>query len=432
MQTSRLYTSSVIILSLSSLVENLAYALPMSYFPNYVQILGASVAYIGLFTAAFTAANATLSQKFGSLSDRVGRKKLIQAGLLADVVLGTLTGIIWNWAPLLVIRVLNGVATAAVAAPAEASLVDQVPEDRRGEALGFYLTLSMVGFNMGPVFGGVIQFLCNDILQIGLEWSYRVPFFVDSLLAFIAFFLVWWGVKETREIGSTEAPVQRGEDLGLSKKLRFSLRILYISSLATGFAVGFIIPITVLYFGDVFQATSLQIGIILSISGFVGLTCNLYAGRISDRVGRKPIIALGSLPSRLAIVALPFAPDLLSAAGIAVFQSFGHNVAMPASRALNADLIPEKVRGKLFGRLAAFFSLGAVLGPVLSTWIYDAYRYGVFEVPWLGNLVVRGAGFPFFLSSAIGLFSLLLLLVFVEEPRRRRLRSIDNSARNFT
>ena len=417
---------------MSSLVENLAYALPMSYFPNYVQILGASVAYIGLFTAAFTAANATLSQKFGSLSDRVGRKKLIQAGLLADVVLGTLTGIIWNWAPLLVIRVLNGVATAAVAAPAEASLVDQVPEDRRGEALGFYLTLSMVGFNMGPVFGGVIQFLCNDILQIGLEWSYRVPFFVDSLLAFIAFFLVWWGVKETREIGSTEAPVQRGEDLGLSKKLRFSLRILYISSLATGFAVGFIIPITVLYFGDVFQATSLQIGIILSISGFVGLTCNLYAGRISDRVGRKPIIALGSLPSRLAIVALPFAPDLLSAAGIAVFQSFGHNVAMPASRALNADLIPEKVRGKLFGRLAAFFSLGAVLGPVLSTWIYDAYRYGVFEVPWLGNLVVRGAGFPFFLSSAIGLFSLLLLLVFVEEPRRRRLRSIDNSARNFT
>ncbi|MDH5703851.1 MAG: MFS transporter, partial [Aigarchaeota archaeon] len=271
---------------MSSLVENLAYALPMSYFPNYVQILGASVAYIGLFTAAFTAANATLSQKFGSLSDRVGRKKLIQAGLLADVVLGTLTGIIWNWAPLLVIRVLNGVATAAVAAPAEASLVDQVPEDRRGEALGFYLTLSMVGFNMGPVFGGAIQFLCNDILQIGLEWSYRVPFFVDSLLAFIAFFLVWWGVKETREIGSTEAPVQRGEDLGLSKKLRFSLRILYISSLATGFAVGFIIPITVLYFGDVFQATSLQIGIILSISGFVGLTCNLYAGRISDRVGR--------------------------------------------------------------------------------------------------------------------------------------------------
>jgi len=419
MRTSKLYTPSVIILSSASLVENLAYALPMSYFPNYVQLLGVSVAYIGLFTAAFTAANATLSQKFGSLSDRVGRKRLIQAGLLIDVVLGILTGIVWSWAPLLIIRVLNGVATAAVAAPAEASLVDQVPEDRRGEALGFYLTMSMVGFNMGPVFGGAIQFLCNDILGFGLEWSYRIPFFVDSLLAFIAFFLVWWGVKETRGKGFPRRTVQQEGDLRLSKKVMFSLRILYISSLAIGFAVGFIIPITVLYFGDAFNATSLQIGIILSVSGFVGLTCNLYAGKISDRVGRKPIIALGSFPSRLSTIALPFAPDLVSAAGITVFRSFGHNVAMPASRALNADLIPEKVRGKLFGRMAAFFSLGAILGPVLSTLIYDAYRFQVFEVPWLGNLVVKGAGIPFFVSSAVGLFSLFLLLAFVEEPRRK-------------
>jgi MFS family permease len=419
MRTSTLYTSSVIILSLSSLVENLAYSLPMSYFPDFVQFLGASVAYIGLFTAAFTAANATLSQKFGSISDKIGRKRLIQAGLLTDVFLGTLTGLIWNWAPLLIVRVLNGVATAAVAAPAEASLVDQVPADRRGEALGFYLTLSMVGFNMGPVLGGAIQFLSNDVLGIGLEWSYRIPFFVDSLLAVIAFFLVWWGVEETRGGCSPKKTVQLEEDSELSKKVKFSLRILYISSLSTGFAVGFIIPITVLYFGDIFNATPLQIGVILSISGFVGLTCNLYAGKISDRIGRKPIIALGSLPSRLSTIALPFAPNFISAAGITIFRSFGHNIAMPASRALNADLIPEKVRGKLFGRLAAFFSLGAVLGPVLSTWIYAAYRFQTFEVPWLGNLSVRGAGIPFFVSSAIGLFSLFLLLVFVEEPKRR-------------
>ena len=423
MRGSKLYTSSVIILSLSSLVENLAFALPMSYFPDFVQFLGASVAYIGLFTAAFTAANATLSQKFGSLSDKIGRKRLILAGLLTDVFLGTLTGLIWNWAPLLVVRVLNGVATAAVAAPAEASLVDQVPAHRRGEALGFYLTLSMVGFNMGPVFGGAIQFLCNDVLRIGLEWSYRVPFFVDSLLAVIAFFLVWWGVEETRGKRAPKRTVQQEGASEMSKKVKFSLRILYISALATGFAVGFIIPITVLYFGDIFNATPLQIGIILSLSGFVGLTCNLYAGKISDRIGRKPIIAIGSLPSRLSTIALPFAPNLISAAGITVFRSFGHNIAMPASRALNADLIPEKVRGKLFGRLAAFFSLGAVLGPVLSTWIYAAYRFQAFEVPWLGNLVVRGAGIPFFISSIIGLFSLFLLLAFVEEPRRRNARA---------
>jgi MFS family permease len=420
MKTARLYTTSVIVLSLSTLVENLAYALPMSYFPNFVQFLGASVAYIGFFTAAFTAANASLSQRFGALSDRIGRKKLIQAGLLADVFLGTVTGFIWNWAPLLLIRVLNGIATAAVAAPAEASLVDQVPRHRRGEALGFYLTMSMVGFNMGPVFGGAIQSICNDVFATGLEWSYRIPFFADSFLALLAFFLVWKGVKETRGSNSeSRSPPTRvdDQDLELDRKTAFSLKILYISSLATGFAVGFIIPVSVLYFGDIFHATPLQIGIILSIAGFVGLTCNLYAGRISDRIGRKPVIALGALPSRLATIAFPFAPTFISAAGITVFRAFGHNIAMPASRALNADLVPERMRGKLFGRIAAFFSLGAILGPILSTLIYAIYGSQIFQIALL-NLEIRGAGFPFFISSIIGLLSLTLLLVFVEEPQK--------------
>jgi MFS family permease len=416
MAVSRLYTSSVVILSLAALVENLAYALPISYFPNYVQLLGASVAYIGFFTAAFTTANATLSQKFGSLSDRIGRKRLILAGLLMDVVLGTLTGIVWDWRVLLIIRLLNGVATAAVAAPSEASLVDQVPKERLGEALGFYLTMSMVGFNLGPVFGGAMQFLSEN--AFGLEWSYRVPFFIDSILAFIAFILVWLGVKETRGKVSSQKIIPRKVDVELSQEVRSSLKILYITSLATGFSVGFIIPISVLFFIDVFQATSPQIGIILSASGFVGLSCNFFAGKISDKIGRKIIIALGSIPSRIATIILPFASDLFSAAGITVFRSLGHNVAMPASRALNADLVPEEIRGKLFGRMGAFFSLGAILGPVLSTLIYNAYRYQTFEFPWLGNLVIRGVGLPFFISSAIGLISLTLLLVFVKEPKR--------------
>jgi len=63
---------------------------------------------------------------------------LIQGGLLADVFLGTLTGLIQNWQSLLIVRAPNGVATAAVRPAAEASLIDQVPRSRRGEALGSF------------------------------------------------------------------------------------------------------------------------------------------------------------------------------------------------------------------------------------------------------------------------------------------------------
>jgi MFS family permease len=423
MQAQKLYTSSVVILAFSAMVENLAYALPMPYFPNYVQFLGASIAYIGFFTAAFTAASAAFSQRLGKLSDKIGRKTLIEIGLVIDIFLGILTGLIWNWAPLLIIRIINGVATAAVAAPSEASLVDQVPENKRGEALGFYLTMSMIGFNLGPVFGGSIQSFFNSV-GFSLEWSYRIPFFVDSLLAFIAFLLVWKGVKETRGKNSLN-PKKPADDLDenilLTKKVKFSLKILYFTQLTIGFAVGLIIPITVLYLGDIFGATPLQIGIILSAAGFFGLIFNLYAGKLSDKIGRKIIIAIGNLPARLSTLFFPFAPNLLSAAGIYLFEAFGHNIAMPASRALVADLVPEKIRGKLFGRMFAFFSLGAILGPILSTWIYDIFRFSTFEIPLLG-IDLRGAGIPYIISALVGLFSLFTLLAFVEEPRKPKLK----------
>jgi hypothetical protein len=50
--------------------------------------------------------------------------------------------------------------------------------------------------------------------------------------------------------------------------------------------------------------------------------------------------------------------------------------------------------------------------------IYDKYRFQTFVIPWIGNLKVRGAGIPFLISSIVGLFSLFLLLKFVEEPKR--------------
>ena len=417
MRTSKLYSTSVIVLSLSSLVENLAYMLPASYFPYYATSLGAPPAYVGFFYATFLATTALLSSRFGSLSDRIGRKKLIQAGLVADVFLGTLTGLIQHWVFLLVIRALNGVATAAVSPAAEASLVDQVPREKKGEALGFFLTVSMIGWFLGPLFGGSVQFLAENGLGLRLEDSYRVPYFVDSLLSIIALALVAWRVEETRgsEVHSVKVVA---DDVKLGGSLLRSLRVLYVTSLTNGFAVGFIVPVSVFFFGDVFQAVPLIIGLILSISGLMGIICNYIAGRMADRIGRKPLITLGSLSSRLSSIVLPFTTNLFHAAGVMVFRSFGINIAMPATRALRADLVPAKMRGKLFGRLQAFFSWGMIGGTILGPWVYELYRDKIFRGTWPFVFTVKGLGLPFFISGFLGLAALALLLIFVKEPPR--------------
>jgi len=420
MRRSELYSASVIVLSITSMVENIAGALPMSYFPYYATSLGAEIWFIGVFIAAFMVTSAFLSSPFGSLSDRAGRKKLIQAGLLADVFLGILTGLVPNWQTLLIIRALNGVATAAVRPAAEASLIDQVPKRRKGEALGFFLTLTMVGWFIGPIFGGTIQFLSETTLGLTLENSYRIPYFIDSLLSVIAIGLVAWKVKETRgERSDLRTETVEEDDFELTGRILRSIRVLYITTLTNGFAVGFIAPVGVLFLGEVFGAVTFQIGAILSISGFVGIACNFFAGKLADKWGRKPIITIGSLSSRLGSIVLPFASNLWQATGVMALRSLGINVSMPAGRALRADLAPAKIRGKLFGRFTAFFDVGMIAGVLIGPWLFWTFQFQEFRIEWLGGLIVKGVGLPFFVSGIIGLIALVLLLVFVEEPPRR-------------
>ncbi|RLI44255.1 hypothetical protein DRO69_07800 [Candidatus Bathyarchaeota archaeon] len=414
---SKVYSTSVIVLSLTSLIENLAFMLSASYFPYYAESLGAQIEYVGIFSAAFLITSALLSQRFGSLSDKIGRKKLIQAGLLADVFLGIFTGLLQNWTLLLIVRALNGVATAAVSAPAEASLIDQVPKHKKGEALGFFLTLSMIGWFTGPVFGGSVQFFAERQMRLRLEDSYRIPFFVDSLLAIIAMGLVAWKVRETR--GGSVKPMDFKESkVKLNSSISRSLKVLYVTALANGFAVGFIALVGVLFLRDILHASSFEIGAILSISGFVGIFCNFIAGKTADVIGKKPLITLGSLSSRLASIVLPFSSNLIVATGIMVFRSLGINIAMPATRALRADLVPAEVRGKLFGRLQAFFNAGMIIGTLLGPWIFYLYINEVFRFTWLIDISIKGYGLPFYISAALGLTALALLLLFVKEPPR--------------
>lgn len=416
-----IYSASVIALSLASLVENIAGAMPSSYFPYYVASLGAEMWFLGAFIAAFLVTNAFLSSPFGSFSDRFGRKKMIQAGLIADMFLGTATGLVQDWQSLLIIRALNGTATAAVRPAAEASLVDQVPADKRGEAMGFFLTATLIGWFIGPIFGGVIQHVSQTMLQFSVEDSYRIPYFVDSFLSVIALALVNRKVKETRGHGSSVKPIKKEEadSVKLPRQVQRSIRVLYVTTMTNGFSVGFIAPVGVLFLGSAFGAVPLQIGTILSISGFMGVLCNFFAGKLADMWGRKPVIAIGSISSRLASLVLPFTADLWQATGIMAFRSLGINVSMPAGRALRADLVPSKIRGKLFGRFAACFNVGMIAGALLGPWLFDTFKYDLFVLEWLGGLIVKGIGLPFFVSSIMGLVALTFLLIFVKEPPRK-------------
>lgn len=409
-----IYSGTVLILGALQLIESVAFSIPMSYFPNYVIGLGATVASIGLFSSSFSLASAIMSPRLGSLSDKIGRRKIIIYGLIGDIIIGAMTGLAPDWIWLMIIRVLNGAVSSAAMLAAEALLMDSVDPARWGEANGFVMSMGMVGRNIGPLFGGLVQDISYtrgfDIVD-----SYRIPYFVDAGMAVIALFLVLWKVKDTGSMSSDNPRMSREVPADNARlDISFSFKVLLVCSFLNGMGMGFLMPIMTLFYNDKFGIDPVEIGAILTISGFVGLLASYIAGKMSDTKGRKPLIAIGSTLSNIGVFVLPLTGDVTQAAGILSIRSLGFNINMPAVRALRADITPSNARGRYFGLFMTAFTAGDIVSPLISAYLYDIYRFSIFQ---FAGISFGGYSIPFFINAVIGVVSMTLLLALVKEPR---------------
>jgi MFS family permease len=416
----RIYSGTVLVLGAVQLIESIAVGLPLSFFPNYVIGLGATVASVGIFTSSFMLSFAVMAPRMGGLSDRYGRKRLMLLGIVGDIVFGFATGLVPSWEWLLVIRFINGAVSGAAMLAAEALLMDSVEPERRGEASGFVVASTMIGRNIGPLVGGVIQWTSNNALGLSLVDSYRVPYFVDAGFAVIALALVYLFVREPAR-QSYPGGVGKGPEPKI--ELTGQIKVLLANAFISGIGVGFIMPIMVLFYNDKFGMDAMEIGAIISISGFIGLTASYVAGRLADKMGRKPMIGFGNYLSQFFGFVLPFTGDTTQATVAVSARSMGFNISQPAFQALRADIVPARVRGRAFGLFGSAFTAGDVVGPIVSTWLYDLYRFQTFDV---AGVAVPGLGIPFFINAALGVIGTTMVMLFVREPKpEERSRRID-------
>lgn len=415
------YSGPILILGANQLIETIAFGIPYSYFPLYAVSLGSSIALIGMFTSMFMLMSMLLSPFLGTYSDRFGRKKLILIGLIGDVIFGAMTGVVPSWEWLLLVRMINGAVTAAAMVPAEALLIDLSPPDRVGEAVGFVMACGMVGRNIGPLFGGAIQWYSVS-LGFSLLDSYRIPYFVDAGFAAVSASLIALGIKESRVV-----PAEKEEERENRRRTKIPrvYKILLMCAFVTGIGEGFHRPIIALFFNDIYGAEPIEIGLVMTLTGFIALVASWIAGRASDKFGRRIVIATGGIPSRIFSAVIPFCPNFNLASIFYSLRSFMWSVYGVGLRALRADLAPPEIRGRLFGLYRTCFDAGDVIGPLVATFLYDLYRFDVFKI---GGLTMPGYGVPFYINSIIGLAVLAVLLLFVRHERE--VKSLENNIQN--
>ena len=397
-------------------IISLGFGLIMPLFPQYVKLLGGGALEVGVLFSSFVLTRALLSTPFGNWSDKIGRKRLILVGSFLYAFLAVLFTIPEDWIGLIFVRGFQGVASAMVWPVSEALIIDSCPATKRGESLGKVVMASNLGMVFGPFIGGALYFVGFNYLGMSEASSFKFPFYFSAAIALVGAVLVWIKVTDARAPRSGEQRMSIPKLFrpdGVDSQGLLNLRVLYSNAFMEGFAFASIGPLMAYYLPQKFDMEPDIVAIVVGVAMGVGALVAYPAGRLSDRVGRKRLFVWGSLVAFGGIMLIPFGWAIWIVVVFMSMRSMAWQVAAPALRAMQADNVPEEVRGRLIGLLESMSSMGSVMGAPIGGLLLDTY-FGVdLGLP----SPIDGTMIPFFVAGGLGLFTVSLVTLLVKERR---------------
>ncbi len=347
------------------------------------QVLKANMAALG-FLDGLGEAVVSLSQALsGYYSDKLRRRKVfIWAGYLCGALsrLGYAASAVWQH--LVPFRILDR-AGKVRSAPRDALVADISTNENRGRRFGLLRAMD----NLGAVAGILVAIALVDVLGI------RLLFALAAVPSLVGAALILGNIREPKEPrgrvfkGFAFRDINRNLALYISLNGIFALgaftySFLLLNAKAAGFKTG-LIP--VLYLAYSLAAASLSYPF----------------GRLSDRVGRKPVLFLAFGAWAAVCAGAAFVPGLPAAASILVL--FGvHKAALePVQKAMVAELAPQRYRASVLGGFQMVIGLAALPASLLAGFLWDK----------------AGRQTPFIVSLGLTAAAALLLM-FVRETRR--------------
>jgi len=197
------------------------------------------------------------------------------------------------------------------------------------------------------------------------------------------------------------------------KTSRTPLMMIFFTVLIDMIGFGIVIPILPLY-AQKFHADPTQIGLLFGSFSFMQLIFAPLLGRLSDKVGRRPVLMLSILGSAIAFFTIGLANTLwMLFLGRMLDGMSGGNIS--TAQAYIADVTPREKRGAAMGLIGAAFGLGFVIGPAIGGW--------------LGH---RSLELPFFVAGAFALLNCLGMYFALPESLTAEKRNQGNTTQNAT
>jgi MFS family permease len=362
--TIRSVPRTVVALGFVSLFMDISSEIIHSLLPVFlVTILGAGALSVGFIEGIAEATSQGAKLFSGAVSDWIGRRKLlVLLGYLIAALTKPLFPLAHGIGTVLVARFVDRIGKGVRGAPRDALIGDVTPVKLRGTAFGLRQSMDTVGAFLGPLLAMLFMAASGD--------DFRLVFWIAVLPAIISVLLILYGVQEPDAPPRTDHPpfpIQRSE-----------LRRL---DLAYWVLVGIATVLTLGRFSEAFLLLAAQhVGLAIVFIPSVLVTMNVvYAasaypfGRLSDRMSRRMLLALGAVCLIAADIVLAIATaPLLVFAGVILW-----GLHMGATQGLLSTLVvdaaPDDLRGTALGMYNLITGIALLLASVLAGWLWTAF-----------------------------------------------------------
>lgn len=128
---------------------------------------------------------------------------------------------------------------------------------------------------------------------------------------------------------------------------------------------GMISPILPLY-ARTFDVSTAMVGLLITSFGVARLFTNLPAGKLADRIGRRPLILAGPIITCIGALLAGVAPGFWMLIGARFVQGLGSAMSATASMTVLADISTTENRGRVMTVFQGSLLLGASIGPAIG------------------------------------------------------------------
>ncbi|MBW8129535.1 MULTISPECIES: MFS transporter [Pseudomonas] len=338
---------SLVSLSLSMLLASLGTSIANVGLPSLARAFDASFHAVQWVVLAYLLAITAVIVSAGRLGDRLGRRRLLLAGLLLFAVACGLCGMAPALEWLIVARVLQGLGAAVMMAMALGMVGDTVTKQRTGRVMGLLGTMSAVGTAMGPSVGGVL-------LSV---WGWRSIFLVGVPLGLVAVALAYRYLPVDRQ----HEPSSTGSNFWSA---------LQDASLRAGLAMSALVAAVIMatfVVGPFYLSRGLGLapewmGLAMAVGPCIAAVTGVPAGRLTDRLGSRRMTLAGLGVLACGALLLSFTSGLFMYLGALVILTTGYSLFQAANNtAVMKDVQPAN-RGTVSGLLNLSRNLGLIVG----------------------------------------------------------------------